>query len=130
MDSTIVNALEDHIPPDAVVLRGYLAAAEAGSPRRIYLSARLNQWIEFHRDDLLHSVDPPDNDDTTIIWLNAEPTVGRVYQLVTVTPLDSETGFVRGQLLDDFLSEPEAQSAWDEQAAGSTRARSTFHCAA
>jgi hypothetical protein len=108
------------------VLRGYLGA-KADKPRRIYLSARFNQWVEFDAKDLLHEFDYPEGDDTTVIWLRWRR---RPYRLHTISPLDAGAGFVRGQLLDDFLSQPEAESAWEEQVPGSTRARSTFHCAA
>ena len=46
----------------------------------------------------------------------------------SVTEASHGAGFIRGRLVDDFMTLPEAQIVWDEQSAATGRTKSTAHC--
>jgi len=114
------------------------ALKELGSPddaARIYLSARFDLYVDFNwSDDLIVAWPPgggdPDREDfSTTVWLRPRP--DKPYVVVTRTPLEPDQRFVRGQLLEDFMAKPEAQTVWDEQTYSPTAGKkSNFYCTA
>lgn len=46
----------------------------------------------------------------------------------SVTEASPGAGFIRGRLVDDFMTLPEAQIVWDEQSVATGRTKSTTHC--
>ena len=106
-------------------------------PSRIYLSAKMDRWVDFDWEkDVIHVV-PPDGrnlqteDFSTTVWLkiprDRDPKLQ--YKLVTSVALTPEDGFVRGKLVEDFMSDSGARVAWDEQGyAPVTAARSKMYC--
>lgn len=79
--------------------------------RRLYLSARFDKYVDYSEDDELATMTPTPDDGSVIVWLRSTG----AYTLVTEVPLNPGAPFVRGQLIDDFLSQPDAQSVWSEQ---------------
>ena len=97
----------------------------AGFPtrRRIYLSARFDHYVDFDDSDKVVELPPDPADDSVTIWLKPG-----TYVVVSEMPLAADTHFVRGQLVDDFMAQPEAQIAWDEQNFATGKARSGTKC--
>jgi hypothetical protein len=97
-------------------------------PGRIYLTGRLDCWIEI--DDCARSVvrvfpeTSVDRRDASTIWLRARDPNTHLpirYRVVSVRVLDQEDGWVSGRLVEDYLTKAESNNVvWDEQAYGPT----------
>lgn len=97
--------------------------------KRLYLSAHFDRYVDYHTDDQLAEVYPDPPDDTVIVWIRRRgKTNPNPLRLVTSVPLESAGGFIRGQFVEDFLAQPEAQSIWDEQNYATGKPRSTGNC--
>ena len=104
-------------------------------PARLYLSAKMDCYVDFDWvDDLIHSVPPTGTgvgsveDSSTTVWLRRRP-ADRPYVLVETASLDPAQGFVRGKLVDDFMADSEAQFVWDTQGyAPNTGKTSRMYC--
>lgn len=154
------------MPPDALVVRGYpgpatdvlryanrilgayginaaidvpaheAAGAPANAPWRIYLSARLDCWIEI--DDWGASVLRADREtdtdrrDSWIVWLRRRNADGNQahYRVVTTDWLGDDDGFLSGRLVEDYMTRGASNNVvWDEQQFGPTTGKlSTKHC--
>jgi hypothetical protein len=118
-----------HAPPPAFVP---IAVQEVtalingnNAPGRIYLTGRLDCWIEVDDWGASFVRAIPDNDsdrrDAFTIWLRQYDQHGhRIrYHVGTRRELDPRRSFVAGQLVEDFLSGSESrQGVWDEQQYG------------
>jgi hypothetical protein len=93
-------------------------------PWRIYLTPRLDRYIDFHFDQMLAYRQEPkaESKDACTVWLRLyEPGRGDKpipYRVVKVTNLvPSYAGYLGGDLVDDYLDQPGSQSsAWGTQA--------------
>jgi hypothetical protein len=160
--SALVDDVQrEGIPPDTIVVRGYLgtvdpldyanrllvAAAQPQmlpsnellnllggdqAPGRIYLSARLDRWIEI--DDGFRCIlrvfteQSLDRLESYVVWLRKRDGRGQRirYRVVTVEELDPDETFVAGRLVEDYMSRGEASNVvWDEQQYGPTTGKKT-----
>lgn len=144
------------IPPDTIVVQGYVAefdpmeeanrllaldgkaavnppaalATLLGTPNlpgRIYLSARLDCWIEVDRwtDSVVRVFNEENSDrlESSTVWLRTRTIAGVPirYRVVTVEILDVKDGFLAGRLVEDYMSRAESGNVvWDEQQYGPT----------
>jgi len=89
-------------------------------PWRIYLSPRLDSYVEFRWADVVayQREDEADRDSAYTVWLRQRPDTNP-YRVVTTRPLSSATGYVRGALVEDYMQREQAGgssgSVWDEQ---------------
>ena len=89
-------------------------------PWRIYLSPRLDSYVEFRWADVVayQREDEADRDSAYTVWLRQRP-ARNPYRVVTTRPLSSATGYVRGALVEDYMQREQAGgsagSVWDEQ---------------
>lgn len=104
----------------AVRLLGKLA--DTHIPWRVYLTPRLDQYIDFHFDSMVAYRQEPkaERQDACTVWLRlfepnqVRPTPYRVVQVTNVGPTYS--GWLGGELVDDYLGQPGFQSsAWGSQ---------------
>lgn len=122
----------------AIVLRGYLADPQLRGASnvqiwRIYLSARLDVYVDFTAADAVQIAPylqtSPDGlpgagiGGAVTLWLNtrAVSAGGNVNprRYFISRELRTSTGFVSGELLDDFMESHESRAAWPEQEYGS-----------
>ena len=93
-------------------------------PWRIYLSPRLDRYVDFYWKDVLawRPEGKEDRKDAYTIWLRnrREDMLPIVYQVVQKAELGgSYAGYLGGELIDDWLSQPDSQTvAWDDQTIG------------
>jgi hypothetical protein len=149
------------IPPDTIVVRGYVATVDLmedinrllvangnnainppaavnalmgtnNLPGRIYLSARLDCWIEVDRwEECVARVFEEENTDrleSSTVWLRARTPAGVPirYRVVTAEILDDNDGFLAGRLVEDYMSRTESGNVvWDEQQFGPTTGKSS-----
>jgi hypothetical protein len=115
-----VQAGEDTAGLDGL-LAGLAAVAEGAEPHvpwRIYLTARLNRYVDFHLSALLAWRQEPKTErrDTCTVWLRGY-TPQRVpwsYRIVEETVIGPTFAtYLGGDLVDDYLGQPGASdSAW------------------
>ncbi len=94
----------------------------AGDVRRIYLTPRLDRYVDFHRSCLIgwRYELKAERQDTITVWLKAVDKLGvpipyRVVQETRIGP--SFSTYLGGALVDDYLGQPGSQSsAWGTQA--------------
>jgi SAP domain len=97
--------------------------AKTHIPWRLYLTPRLDRYVDFHFNDMLAYRREPkaERQDACTVWLRLFEKGGRVptpYRVVQVTNLGpSYAGWLGGELVDDYLDQPGGFStAWDNQA--------------
>jgi hypothetical protein len=145
------------IPADAIALRGYLGRSDIvdrllsllkpalsaadysvisnvispGStlrdviPWRIYLSPMLDRYVDFKWEDVLgwQKETEPDRDDAVTVWLRSSVR----YMVVEIAPVVAATGYVRGDLIEDYMKRSESQNVvWSEQEYGPAAGKRTF----
>jgi hypothetical protein len=171
---TDIRAAGLEIPPDAIVVRGYLGpptgvlehanailaaynlpgidpAAIAGidnlnaapgpppdtAPWRIYLTGRLDSWVEIPdwNTCVVHVRQDPNTDrvQAFTVWLrttNPETCCPIRYRVVTIDELGPDDQFVAGRMVEDYMARTESRKVvWDEQEYGPTTGkRSTKYC--
>ena len=95
----------------------------AGDIRRIFLTARLDRYVDFHKSCLIgwRYEAKADRQDAITVWLRAVdksagvPIAYRVVQETRIGP--SSSAYLGGALVDDYLGQPDSQSsAWGTQA--------------
>lgn len=100
---------------------------DAALPWRLYLSATLDRYVEFDADDVLalDTTGPTAQPDVYTVWLR-----NGAYTVVSTGTLQTERGFVRGKLVEDYMTQPESkQAVWSEQDYGySTGKKSGLYC--
>jgi hypothetical protein len=102
-------------------------------PWRIYLSARLDTWIEVEDwgRDVLRCVAETNTDrtDAYTVWLRSrdpDRCCAICYRIVTVSEICKDDGFVAGRLVQDYMSRDESSNVvWDEQQFGPTSGKPT-----
>ena len=135
-----VGTLSEVESQNAIVLRGYLedtaftrpsGAAGTIRKRRLYLSARRDVYVDFEAADALriarYRATPGDGlDEAVTLWLATTPSVTAIPSDVSPRryfisrELHAPTGFVSGELLEDFMESQESRTpAWPEQQYGS-----------
>ena len=93
-------------------------------PWRLYLTPRLDRYVDFHRSSLLAWRQEPktERQDACTVWLRVFEMGAQVpilYRLVTETTLvPSFATWVSGQLIDDYAEAGGAGSAWGDQTSG------------
>jgi hypothetical protein len=106
-------------------------------PFRLYLTPRLDCYVEFHETSLLavRREPSPARQDTVTVWLRAfeqgkrQPIPYRMVQETILGP--SFTAYLGGDLIDDYLGQSDGSStAWADQSAVFGGKPSTgTHCA-
>lgn len=97
------------------------AAAEKYAPWRLYLSPRLDRYVDFHRHSLLaYRMEPKaERFDACTIWLRAyeedgrSPVLYRVAHETTIGP--SYAAWLGGQVVDDYADQSSSSTAWGNQ---------------
>ncbi len=101
-----------------------LAVAAETRIRRIYLTASLDRYVDFHVSCLVgwRYEASPARQDAITVWLRAfdEKNVPIAYRVIQETRIGgSYAAFLGGALLDEFLTQPGWQgTAWGAQAGG------------
>ena len=126
-----VGAVTEFESQNTIVLRGYLENTDFTRPnavggnirkRRLYLSARRDVYVDFEAADALriarYRPDPQDAlKEAVTLWLTTTPVPKRYF---ISRELHAPTGFVSGELLEDFMESQDSRSpAWPEQQYGS-----------
>lgn len=104
------------------------AGPPADAPWRIYLSARLDRWVEIDNwEECVLRVDPDNNTDrrdSWIVWLRRHALQDEApirYRIVTIGRLGDDDDFVSGRLIEDYMTREASNNVvWDEQQYGPT----------
>jgi hypothetical protein len=128
-----LEAASTGTPPDVIVVRGY-PGDPAVTPWRIYLSARLDVWIEI--DDVKQSFVRsfpevhPNRQEAQTVWLRRREVKTGIrirYRIGSVQEVDEEQFFLSGRFVEDFMSRSESeQVVWDEQQYGPVTTAASF----
>ena len=127
-------------PADVAAITAALGRDElkAALPWRLYLSPRLDCYVEFESADVLAwrlEDQEANREDAYTVWLRTRKalpgdpasTVPVAYSVVETAPLQSATGYVRGGLIEDYMTRPESRNVvWDEQEYGPTTGKSSY----
>jgi hypothetical protein len=97
--------------------------AEKHVPWRLYLTTRLDRYVDFHESDLIawRPEVKPDRKDTFTVWLRVfgsgqKPIPYRVVEETRIGP--SFAVYLGGDLIDDYLVQSDgSSSAWGDQSA-------------
>ena len=114
-------------------LRGLQPIARPHIPWRLYLTPRLDTYVDFHRSSLLayRREAKSDRQDACTVWLRVFEQGAQVpipYRLVTETTLvPSFATWINGQLVDDYGGESASGGAWGDQAISGSN-RTGPHC--
>ena len=79
--------------------------------KRLYLSPWFDRYVDYAESDVITSSTPTPDDKSVVLWLRPD----RDYWIVTETRLDPPNGYLRGDLVQDFLGHSDFDSPWDEQ---------------
>jgi hypothetical protein len=89
--------------PDVRVLIGFLGKSTRERYWRLYLTATLNEYVEFARDDVVHS-HALESDESplggTVVWLKREANL----QHTQSASREAQADFLRGSISTGFLS--------------------------
>jgi hypothetical protein len=104
-------------------LRKAAAQAEKHVPWRLYLTPRLDRWVDFHESDLIawRPEVKPDRKDAYTVWLRVFTGEQKPipYRLIHETRIGPTFGaYLSGELIDDYLDQSgSASTAWGDQSA-------------
>jgi hypothetical protein len=109
--------------------------AEEHYPRRVYLTPRLDRYVDFHPSCCV-CAEPetqPGREDAVTVWLRPldDHRIPIPYRLVQETKIGpSYAAYLGGQLVDDYLEQSgPTNTAWGEQAGwGVAKKRTTLTC--
>ena len=127
-------AVDEENDIEALIARVKALARDADEhiPWRIYLTPRLDRYVDFHFKSMLAYRREPkaERQDACTVWLRLFEEGGRVpipYRVVHVTNLGpSFAQWLGGDLVDDYLGQPgSVSSAWGDQSAVFGRRPST-----
>lgn len=114
-----------NLNPDPDIPALVAAALAADNRLRLYLSPRFDRYVDFAEADKITETSPTPDDNSVIVWLKPN----REYWITTETRLDPSAGFLRGELLQDYLGQSDWNVAWDEQSpTGGRKRRSGATC--
>lgn len=91
-------------------------------PWRLYLTPRLDRYVDFHRSSILayRREAKAERQDACTVWLRSFETVGNrpiLYRVVHETTLGpSYAEWIGGRVVDDYVEQPSSSSAWGAQA--------------
>jgi hypothetical protein len=103
-------------------LKGVTAIARPHIPWRLYLTPRLDRYVDFHRSSLLayRREAKADRQDACTVWLRVFEMGAQIpipYRLVQETTLvPSFATWINGQFVDDYGDESAFGAAWGDQA--------------
>ena len=102
-------------------LNGVRGPAHPHIPWRLYLTPRLDRYVDFHRSSLIAWRQEPktERQDACTVWLRVFEQGAQVpipYRLVSETTLvPSFATWINGQLVDDYADESASGGAWGDQ---------------
>jgi hypothetical protein len=108
-------------------LEGVRREVKRHLPWRLYLTPRLDRYVDFHRSSLLawRKEAKSDRQDACTVWLRVFEQGGQVpipYRLVNETALvPSFATWINGQLVDDYVDDGSSGAWGDQSVSGSHR---------
>ena len=115
-------------------LKGVRGPAHPHIPWRLYLTPRLDRYVDFHRSSLIAWRQEPKTErrDACTVWLRVFEKGAQVpipYRLVQETTLvPSFATWINGQFVDDYADESASGGAWADQSISGSN-KTGPHCA-
>jgi hypothetical protein len=97
---SLVPEPQSHQP--SVMLTGFVGKASGDKMWRLYMSAQMDEYVEFPEAALLHSEAVPERDDPlggTTVWLRPDTPL----QHTRVTSRQVQAGFLQGEITAGYL---------------------------
>jgi hypothetical protein len=94
------------------------APTTSALPWRIYLSPKLDCYVEFDwvPDLIAYKREwQADREDAYTVWLQRRPDSEPPYRVVDIQPLTPASGYVRGDLIEDYMTRAGTRGVWNEQ---------------